>query len=417
MNRHLATLVICVRATLVIFLNLDLSKETVHFVVQARSEEELVTPAREAIIPERQSPETIDRDRITVLVRELALEGPRRKIESIDATIPEVADQQAVAELAKIVRCDHQAPRRVERAMRREASEQIALGIEDTHETMPRARLIVVLVRLLQRKGHEQVAVDGLDAEGSKTLVGERTISRQHRVGEGLDEIELTIEHLDRPETEVGRINEVAGTAAAKGEPFVNCALAHHGAIYFEDGIGRIDGGIPPRDRSVFGRKEENARAGLRAFRNDEGIRLRAVPPVEDDARRGGRRCSPHGRRDSDHARRACTRECCAVPTIRRGVSTPIVRDHPRAGRAVSQAPRVDQIRVLEPGTRGKIRDQVHLSVGSLIVGARQLGREYHDESQQDPRRAKKGRESIKATWCHPNFLLKTLQGGEGTLP
>ena len=93
--------------------------------------------------------------------------------------------------------------------------------------------------------------------------------------------------------------------------------------------MGLVDVGVPTRDRAIFGRKHENAWAGLPVFTDDKVVLVRAVDRIEDITGRGSTRpTSRH--RDGDHKRHTT-----AIPLIERGHACIVVRNPPGAGGTV----------------------------------------------------------------------------------
>ncbi len=85
---------------------------------------------------------------------------------------------------------------------------------------MPGTLDVVVLGRILQRVGDEQVTVDQRDAKRSVAW-------RQSRVGERTGErggLETRIEHVDGARPEVRGVHEYARRIRREREPFVNRA-------------------------------------------------------------------------------------------------------------------------------------------------------------------------------------------------
>ncbi len=95
---------------------LNLAEEAVHFITDAGGEEELVGFACGETIAELQGPQVIDLDCNTPGIFERTEGLARIRIESIDAAVPEIADQQGIAKLAEIGGCKSQTPGRVEPA-------------------------------------------------------------------------------------------------------------------------------------------------------------------------------------------------------------------------------------------------------------------------------------------------------------
>src|SRR5438105_1533932 len=119
------------------------------FIIDTSSEEEFVGCTRSCSITELQGPQAINRDGIACPATELAEEGTVVRIDGIDATVTEIADQQVITESAKISGGESQAPGRVEPAVRNEASDQITVGVEDVDKPMSRTRYVVVMLRIL----------------------------------------------------------------------------------------------------------------------------------------------------------------------------------------------------------------------------------------------------------------------------
>src|SRR2546426_2420952 len=145
--------------------------------------------------------------------------------------------------------------------------------------------------RVLQGKGDEEFTTNVLDAEGSKTLgwgAGDRTIARQLRVSEGNAGREIGFELLYCAEAEISSVDKVLIVALTSSKPFIDgtreSPLNRRRAVHCQDGIGRVNARVPTRDRAIFGRKHENAWAGLPVCSDDKIIRIRTVHTVEDIA-------------------------------------------------------------------------------------------------------------------------------------
>src|SRR6516165_12603426 len=199
--------------------------------------------ARFRATAEGQGPQTVDGDPLAVRVPELAQEIPVG-VEHVDPAVTEIADEDVAAEPAKGLGCPCDAPGRVQSTARGEAPEQMAFGVEDIDKAAALAGVVVVLCRVLLGVGHEQIAIDVLDAERS---IAERDI----RIGKvsvgGYWDIKAGgatggggAVHFDRPGAEVGDIeqDEVghvggsdgdAGGVDAGGETLVNGAYREVG--------------------------------------------------------------------------------------------------------------------------------------------------------------------------------------------
>src|SRR5579884_737197 len=111
------------------------AEEAVRFVVNPGGEIEFVGVADEAVA-EGDTPQAVNCDRIVVEVFKLTQESLGVGVEGIDAPIAEVADEQIVAESAKIAGSQGQTPGRVERALRGEVICQTAIGVKYVNETV-----------------------------------------------------------------------------------------------------------------------------------------------------------------------------------------------------------------------------------------------------------------------------------------
>src|SRR5689334_2797287 len=117
-----------------------------------------------------------------------------------DPAVTEIADQNVAAEGAEVERSPRDSPWRVEVAARGEAADQMPVRIEDINEAVARPRDVVVLIRVLQGIGHDEVAVDVPDSEwreaGRDIRIGEFAVERCRR--------EVAVEHVDRAGVEIG---------------------------------------------------------------------------------------------------------------------------------------------------------------------------------------------------------------------
>ena len=161
--------------------NGDAPKQTVVFEGAARrdpgSEIERVRVAPTHAVPELQSPQPLNRDGRSICVRQRTHQRATGRIERIDRSVSEIADQQVSGKPAKTSRRQRQAPRRIERAIGGKSFHQVAARVENVHVTVARSGHIVVLVRVLLRVGHPKIRADAFNAERRKT-------GRDSRVGE-----------------------------------------------------------------------------------------------------------------------------------------------------------------------------------------------------------------------------------------
>src|SRR5512135_948787 len=148
------------------------SKQPVRFAVWARGEEQSVLWAiGRAAMAEGQAPETIDLygyaigtvQRASVL--EFSFPVQLGGIERMDASVPEIANQQMAAELAEVLRCQRHSPGRIQLPLLSDTLEEGALCVEHVDVPVSLARYIVMCVSILQGVSHENDIVEGLDAE------------------------------------------------------------------------------------------------------------------------------------------------------------------------------------------------------------------------------------------------------------
>src|SRR5207253_10552900 len=78
--------------------------------------------------------------------------GARRWIESVNAAIAKIADQEVAPELAESGRRERHAPRGIERSLRSETTEQVAVQSELIDLSMCRAGYGMLPGRVLQRE-------------------------------------------------------------------------------------------------------------------------------------------------------------------------------------------------------------------------------------------------------------------------
>lgn len=86
------------------------SEQTMTFIADTSSKEERRRWGLKGAVPEVQSPQTIDRDRISKCVLQLAEEIACVLTEGVDPAIAEVADQQCTAKFAEAQGSNRQPP-------------------------------------------------------------------------------------------------------------------------------------------------------------------------------------------------------------------------------------------------------------------------------------------------------------------
>src|SRR6266487_1243511 len=180
----------------------NLAQQPVGFLLGPGREDQLVRLGGVAVA-EPQAPQAIDGDRIAVRLPKLTEVITGDRVVGVDVTVAEVADEQRPAERAETLRCESEAPGRVQRATGDESADEGTVVGEDVHETVAGASDIVVQRRVLFGVTHVQLARDFLDAE--------RPVARgQPRVNEQpawqLDRLEVAVVSLDPARTEVGGV-------------------------------------------------------------------------------------------------------------------------------------------------------------------------------------------------------------------
>src|ERR1700687_3328223 len=100
-----------------------------------------------------------------LLIRQLTEKGAARTVERVDTPVSKVTDEHGIAELAEVARCEHDAPRRIERSVGREAPNEVAVRVKDIHKAVSRAPGVVLAVIVLFRIRDVELAAEVLDAE------------------------------------------------------------------------------------------------------------------------------------------------------------------------------------------------------------------------------------------------------------
>src|SRR2546425_3784637 len=173
------------------------------FVVRARGEVEVVRVARTGPVPEADTPEPVDSERLAVLPAKLALVlelAVLLRLEDVDPAVAEVADEQVTARLAEVGRGHGETPRRIQLPVLRHACEQRTTGPVLVDNAEPVAVDLVLSVGVLLGIRDEDVAVHVLDPERRVPL-------RELRVDEpAWDQMEAAVEDVHFRVVEVGRV-------------------------------------------------------------------------------------------------------------------------------------------------------------------------------------------------------------------
>src|SRR4051812_12892361 len=81
------------------------------------------------IVADRQTPQAVDRQRISIRIHKRLYENPGRGVVRVDPPIAEVTDQQGSADVAESGWRDRQSPGRIERALGNQAAEKGSVQI------------------------------------------------------------------------------------------------------------------------------------------------------------------------------------------------------------------------------------------------------------------------------------------------
>lgn len=335
----------------------DRPKEAIGFVVQPGGEEEGVGWTGVATVAKAQPPEAIIHDGVAVLVAQLAQEGAGGGVESVDAAIAKVADEQRVAELAEIGRRQRQSPGGVQRLFRCKALDEFPCGAEDIHKAVPWPGDIIMPVFILAGVGDVEVAANVGNAKGG--VIGwQREVFKDIAFVWLGNQMEVGVVDINAVVVEVGGIEEVVPFDACQRQPFVDGGTGIGGG---EDGIVAVYGWTPGSNRAVFGGEDEERRARFAVLRDDKIAR-----PIKDDA--GGRTgCRGAIRpRDAYHQGRI-GREGHARAVVEGGDVGAIV-GNPEGRRGASyDAPGIEQMGVNEfwraAGRVGEVGDEIGLHV------------------------------------------------------
>src|ERR1700733_8982620 len=124
----------------------------------ARREEQRIG-FRLAAAAQSQGPQSVNHQCLAIGAVQLIDEMPL-PVEYVDPAVAEVADEDVAAESAEGIRGTRDAPRRIERPTTDEAPQQVAISIEHVDKPVSLAWHVVVLLRVLHRVRHEEIAID-----------------------------------------------------------------------------------------------------------------------------------------------------------------------------------------------------------------------------------------------------------------
>ena len=157
-------------------------------------------------------------------IRQLPEEGARRWIESVNAAIAKIADQEVTPELAESGRRERHAPWGIQRSLRGKTAEQVAVQVELIDKSMSRAGDVIVPVRVLQRVSDKQYPADVwrddvLDIEW-------RIAHRDRRIAKGAGKRGrriIVVKDIDRGAMEIGSIKEIRCPVVTDRKSLIDC--------------------------------------------------------------------------------------------------------------------------------------------------------------------------------------------------
>ena len=303
---------------------------------------------------------TVHKPSIAIGLPLWSLSWPRKFPSELNALIrpsAEIADENVAAEAAKGERCPRDAPGRVQRSARRKPPQQMTVGVKNIDKAIARTRHVVMHLRVLQGVGHEQIAVDVLDAEwreaGRDVRIHEAAIGGHREIKAGGAAGGGGAVDFDRSGAEVGGKKEDTVDVDPENETFVNGAATAFGTVELLTARTALSGGVrPPVQADIVPSSvaQMNARPARASSRNQEcrGYVRGRVPHHAGRAARGSvwraTRSLPGGRRAGDRDNQGHDR---AVAIIKCRQSVGVVGDPERArGRSKSHSPRILQVRI-----------------------------------------------------------------------
>ena len=220
---------------------------------------------------------------------------------------------------------NYHGPRRIVVENMSQPEDQVAGGVIDSDVAVADARHIVLFVSVLFRIRYCQLAITYVgDVErresGRNGVVRKRTCTERERS-------KVLVEHINRASVEVGYIQIVVAIGRTQGDSFL------YGATIVVHGNGSAGTRTPARDGSILRGKDEDRRAAVnleitRWVEHLPGRRALAAPAAGWNRNFQGPRFP-----------RA---------VVNGGKASTVIGNPPGAGRAVRDAPRVDQVAVLK---------------------------------------------------------------------
>ena len=153
------------------------------------------------------------------------------RIVIVDLAIAKVADPKLDAS------DQGESPRRIEVAMRNQAVNQVAAGVEDVDEAMPRPVLVIAPARGLFRIGHINLTIEIANGERRKSM---RNVWVPEPVWINFMKILIVRFHLSL--VEIRHIKKIMTIGHAQGCALVNILVAAH---HCHDRMGAVEGRVP----------------------------------------------------------------------------------------------------------------------------------------------------------------------------
>src|SRR5262245_5073395 len=134
----------------------EAAEDAVLLSVRTSREVDRVGGTAGASVADVKGPQPVDQDRLSLGVDDLAEELARVRIEGVDTTVPEIADQNVAGKLAEARRSLHHTPRRIEMVARGESREHVTSEIKRVHKSAAVSGNAVTLRRVRTRIGAEE---------------------------------------------------------------------------------------------------------------------------------------------------------------------------------------------------------------------------------------------------------------------
>jgi hypothetical protein len=213
----------------------EFPEQAVVFIIRAGGKEQL---RREAAAcgpaAEGECPQAVDGQSGAVGCQHRALVFSSGEVESLNGAVAKVADQQPMAERAKIGWRQCHSPGCVEPRTLFQQGHQAKIGVVDTCETESRTVVFIGAAGFPSCKRDDQVSPDILDVERHKIL--ETVIMGREIHVLGANQVEVTVENLHSSGFEVGGVEKNSAFGLCERATFVDRLL---GTIHLQGSIRR----------------------------------------------------------------------------------------------------------------------------------------------------------------------------------